>query len=150
MDKHKFEVIWNKGAVERCRVRDEERTFTGTDKEFLEFLDDNYVEVMYDDDDNIVDLDTFIKEYEDYADISGSTWLKKITKDGKVIFETEYEDDEDDLDESLTLEEATVNALTKGNKDLEKENEREEAIKKLMDYSGLSREEVIEIANQIK
>ena len=108
----KWEIEYNNGAVQRCPMPNKTKIIEGTWEEVLEELDSMYVEIPgeYDDDDNIIcSLQQFIAEYEENADLSGSTVVLRITKNGKVVFEiTNYKDWNDGLDESVEIHECPI------------------------------------------
>lgn len=112
-DINDFKIIWNRGAVERTPMPNEKVEFTGTDVEFLEFLDDNFVYVdtdeFIDENNNMIGtLDDYFEDYEENNDPSGETILITVIKNGKTIYESDYDleedEDYDDYDYELNYE----------------------------------------------
>ena len=117
---NKYEIEWNAGAVERTPTPNETVEFEGTRADLMKFLDDNYVDVDYDEDDNIISFEEWLDTYEDTYDPSGSTVVLSIKENGKEIYKnSDYDyyqkeqedyddddDDDDDMEESKHLNEA--------------------------------------------
>ena len=116
---NKYEIEWNAGAVERTPTPNETIEFEGTRKDLMQFLDDNYVDIDYDDNDNIISFEKWLDEYEEMYDPSGSTVVLSIKENGKEIYKNsdydyyqeeqeDYEDyeDYDGIEESKHLTEA--------------------------------------------
>lgn len=95
---HTWEVVYNRGAIERRRVPNDRETIEGTSDDLMEFLDGEYVEGCYNDDDEYATLDEW-KKNQEWADPSGSTIVLEIRCDGKLVFEDHSYDDEDYDDE---------------------------------------------------
>lgn len=107
-------------------------------KEQREFWKDSYKATFEDDED-------YPNGYE--GEPSEEEVFQYFYDDGNLDPESVLED----LSEKDTIEIAKKVGIDKYNQELkDKELSREEAIKKLMGTSGLSREEVLEIVNQIK
>lgn len=128
----KWEIEYNNGAVQRCPMPNETKVVEGTWEDVLEELESMYVDIPgeYDDDDNpMCSLEQFVNEYEDNADLSGSTVLLRVTKNGEVVFEiSDYEDwknsDEDDWDDDLDeAKKRSGSLLDKVNKALKEDSE---------------------------
>lgn len=116
---NKYEIEWNSGAVERTSTPNETVEFEGSREDLMQFLDDNYVDVDYDEDDNIISFEEWLDIYEDMYDPSGSTVVLSIKENGKEIYKNsdynyyqeeqeDYDDDDDDyndMEESKHLNE---------------------------------------------
>ena len=128
---NKYEIEWNAGAVERTPTPNETIEFEGTRKDLMQFLDDNYVDVDYDEDDNIISFEEWLDTYEDTYDPSGSTVVLSIKENGKEIYKNsdydyyqeEQEDYDDDDDDDNDMEESKH--LTEAEEDIIEQNEEE-------------------------
>ena len=125
---NKYEIEWNAGAVERTPTPNETIEFEGTRKDLMQFLDDNYVDIDYDDNDNIISFEKWLDEYEEMYDPSGSTVVLSIKENGKEIYKNsdydyyqeeqeDYEDyeDYDGIEESKHLTEAEEDTIEQNN-----------------------------------
>lgn len=126
---NKYEIEWNAGAVERTPTPNETVEFEGTRADLMKFLDDNYVDVDYADNDNIISFEEWLNEYEEMYDPSGSTVVLSIKENGKEIYKNsdydyyqEEQDDYDDYDDYDDMEES------KHLNEADEENEEDEEI----------------------
>ena len=107
-----WEIEYNNGAVERQQMPNKTETINGDWKDVVKELDAMHVDLPYeyDEQDNTLplSLEQFVSKYEDNMDVSGSTVVLKITKNGEVVFKlSDYENYmSDDLEESINLNEA--------------------------------------------
>lgn len=127
---NKYEIEWNAGAVERTPTPNETIEFEGTRKDLMQFLDDNYVDVDYNEDDNIISFEEWLDTYEDTYDPSGSTVVLSIKENGKEIYKNsdydyyqEEQEDYEDYEDYDGIEESKH--LTEAEEDIIEQNEEE-------------------------
>lgn len=127
---NKYEIEWNAGAVERTPTPNETIEFEGTRKDLMQFLDDNYVDIDYDDNDNIISFEKWLDEYEEMYDPSGSTVVLSIKENGKEIYKNsdydyyqEEQEDYEDYEDYDGIEESKH--LTEAEEDIIEQNEEE-------------------------
>lgn len=127
---NKYEIEWNAGAVERTSTPNETIEFEGTRKDLMQFLDDNYVDIDYDDNDNIISFEKWLDEYEEMYDPSGSTVVLSIKENGKEIYKNsdydyyqEEQEDYEDYGDYDGIEESKH--LTEAEEDIIEQNEEE-------------------------
>lgn len=127
---NKYEIEWNAGAVERTPTPNKTIEFEGTRKDLMQFLDDNYVDIDYDDNDNIISFEKWLDEYEEMYDPSGSTVVLSIKENGKEIYKNsdydyyqEEQEDYEDYEDYDGIEESKH--LTEAEEDIIEQNEEE-------------------------
>lgn len=124
---NKYEIEWNAGAVERTPTPNETIEFEGTRKDLMQFLDDNYVDIDYDDNDNIISFEKWLDEYEEMYDPSGSTVVLSIKENGKEIYKNSdydyYQEEQEDYEDYDGIEESKH--LTEAEEDIIEQNEEE-------------------------
>lgn len=127
---NKYEIEWNAGAVERTPTPNETIEFEGTRKDLMQFLDDNYVDIDCDDNDNIISFEKWLDEYEEMYDPSGSTVVLSIKENGKEIYKNsdydyyqEEQEDYEDYEDYDGIEESKH--LTEAEEDIIEQNEEE-------------------------
>lgn len=104
-------IEYNDGATQRRSTPNETKIIEGTWEDVLEELDYMCVDIPGEHDDNfnvICSLEQFIDEYEDNADLGGSTVVLKITKNDKVVYKiSDYKNwkFKEDFDESKLIKE---------------------------------------------
>lgn len=85
-----WEIEYNEGATQRHPMPNDSTTVTGTWQDVVDAMDSLSVDLpggSDEDDCPNCSLEQFIDEYEDNADLGGSTAILKITKNGQVIYE---------------------------------------------------------------
>lgn len=115
-----YTIELNKGAVMRGNTPNETETIEGTEKDLMQFLDDNFVDCTLDDEDELVSLNYWLENYENEYDPSGSTVVLSILKDGKEIYKNadydgyfnEYEEDFTESKEVKTESVESVDDIT--------------------------------------
>ena len=70
--------------------------FNGTEEEFMEYMDDIYVDCCMIDDDEYYTFDEWAKIYPEEMDYSGETLVVNIIKDGRLVFQNDIPTDEDE------------------------------------------------------
>lgn len=124
---NKYEIEWNSGAVERTSTPNETVEFEGSREDLMQFLDDNYVDVDYDEDDNIISFEEWLDIYEDMYDPSGSTVVLSIKENGKEIYKNSdydyYQEEQEDYEDYDGIEESKH--LTEAEEDIIEQNEEE-------------------------